>query len=501
MLVVGGVNTVLFVRGYESDMQRDMMDRAASFTAVADETKNHVSKLQADTAFDNATLLKEALDHVGKGGSYKDTKYFGTIPVVAGWTAAEKAAKREGLEFHVAAFDARNKSNEPESGSFREQLLRDLTNQVKSGGKESLGRIDEKTNTLHYMRAIALDASCMGCHGDPARYDTKNEKGEFDGKDALGFKMEGWKPGDMHGAYEIVVPLAGMDSNVASFFRTGAFLTCGLVTGSVLLFVFLLRSMMGKPLTTLLNMIRDIAQGEGDLTKRLNLNRQDEVGQVGEAFDQFMGKLHGIMTDVAGATREVAGAATEIAASSEEMSKGLENQERQTSQVASAVAEMSSSVTEVAKKSAETAKAAERSGTAAAEGQKVVAKTIEQMNGISSEVQSSADAVGNLGAKSEQIGQIIGVINEIADQTNLLALNAAIEAARAGEHGRGFAVFADQDPRIGQIHVRRHFEIGRGRLRLVNAPGEVERRTVARAQEAAEPVSRHALVGARLELR
>ncbi|GAB4194944.1 MAG: methyl-accepting chemotaxis protein [Phycisphaeraceae bacterium] len=201
---------------------------------------------------------------------------------------------------------------------------------------------------------------------------------------------------------------------------------------------------IGKPIKAMTHRLRDIAEGEGDLTQRVDEQRRDELGELGRWFNTFVEKIHGVISQVRDTSREVAGAATQIAASSEQMAQGISEQNQQVTQISTAVEQMSASIIEVARKSGEAADSAQQSGKVASEGGEVVSETIAGMNAISQAVSASAASVSELGKRGEQIGEIIKVINDIADQTNLLALNAAIEAARAGEHGRGFAVVADE---------------------------------------------------------
>jgi len=448
------VNNLVFIDKYRQSANDSMVDKAAAFTAVADEAKNHTGDLQADKVFSTEQLLSElaeqrqAAEDKGETFDYTQARIFKTIPVVAGWYAAQEAAAREDIDFQISSFDARNPENEPDAtqgdpdfearGPFTANLLTDLEAQVESGGEETISRIDESTNTLHYMRAIKLTQDCMLCHGDPATSPTG------DGKDVLGFTMEDWSVGDMHGAYHVMMPLSAVDADVQEATASVLLFVVPMVIGAVILFIFALRYMFGKPVNNLIDRIKDIAQGEGDLTQRVDVSSNDEIGQLGTWFNGFVTKIHDVIAEVAGATSEVAAASTEIAASAEEIAAGASEQSQQITQVSSAVEEMSASVVEVARKSADAANSANESGRIATDGGAVVNDTITGMRSINDAVSSSAASVQELGKRGEQIGEVITVINDIADQTNLLALNAAIEAARAGEHGRGFAVVADE---------------------------------------------------------
>ncbi len=253
-----------------------------------------------------------------------------------------------------------------------------------------------------------------------------------------------------------------------------------------------------RPLAQMVDRIRDISEGEGDLTKRVDVRSHDEFGHLADLFNGFLGKLRDLIAEVAGATEDVAGAATQIAASAEEISRGVKQQDASTERAAGALTEMSASIEDVAAQSTEASLAADRAGERADEGGRVVGQTVESIRHLESVMQGASAAIDALGERADGVGRIIDVIRDIADQTNLLALNAAIEAARAGEHGRGFAVVADEVRKLSERTTRATEEVAESIRAIQEDTKTAVQRMSGGVQAVAEGVERAESAGAAL---
>ena len=232
--------------------------------------------------------------------------------------------------------------------------------------------------------------------------------------------------------------------SMLSEFRTSALIAMVIAVVIIIALLGMLIRFLMQPLLTMGRAMHDIAEGEGDLTKRLTIHGDDEFGALGLSFNRFVERIHTSIREVSSATGQVNEVALRVVAASNSSMFNSDQQASRTNSVAAAINQLGAAAQEIAQNAALASQHSSDARSLAEDGQQVVDKTIHAMQQLSAKISDSCGNIETLNSNTVNIGQILEVITSISQQTNLLALNAAIEAARAGEAGRGFAVVADE---------------------------------------------------------
>lgn len=253
----------------------------------------------------------------------------------------------------------------------------------------------------------------------------------------------------MHSSEERIKSAVASVTNIASESITEFKLIISMTVVFVLLLItavvyYLFKSLVVSRLHSTTDLMFELADGNGDLTRRLPTPNSDEISELCEAVNIFIKKLQGIVKNIVADVESLTNEANSLKLAGSELSISSDTQRMETTQVATAMNQMTATVQEVARNATNAAEAAEEADKDSRNGKSIVNSTMDAIDELSGDIEAASQAIDTVSQDSEIIGGVLDVIRGIAEQTNLLALNAAIEAARAGEQGRGFAVVADE---------------------------------------------------------
>lgn len=395
----------------------NIIDKSKAIVLMAEATRNQMAR-KLDLG-----LIKPFED-------IPPDKVVEAVPVVTAMQTAAVNAEQAGYTFRVPKVSPRNPANTP----TEEEL--GYLNEIK--GKNLQELVIHKKNEIRYIKPIKLTQDCMFCHGDP--------RGKID---PTGGTMEGWKVGEIHGAFEIITSLDETNAQV-----TRAKLGVAGWTLSILAFIagavwLLMQGNVIRPLGRASAYLGTIAQG--DLSAQIKAEGKDEFGQIVSNIDSMSEKLREMIAKISSSSETLFDASERFSLASADITKGTRELNDRSTSVAAAAEEMSSNMNSVA---AATEEASTNIALVAnstedmASTIREISKNTEQTQTITAQAvkqsESASHRVDELGNAATKIGKVTEAITEISEQTNLLALNATIEAARAGEAGKGFAVVANE---------------------------------------------------------
>ncbi|MDK2124384.1 methyl-accepting chemotaxis protein [Parachitinimonas caeni] len=279
-----------------------------------------------------------------------------------------------------------------------------------------------------------------------------------------GSSLEVWKSikvgrGDQYWMLGVNIPKSAITDSAAAA-RNKAIGVGAIATALIVLVIGILLTTLTRPLAHLATTMEALATGEGDLTRRLAVNSQDEIGRTSQAFNQFMARLRDMFVQVRQESEAVGRAAHHLAQSATQVESSSDEQTEAATSTAAAVEQVTVSIQHIAATARDFEASARQTGEATREGRQLVEKVASEIDLVHRNVDTLAAAMSSLSQQSAQVDNILRAIKDIAEQTNLLALNAAIEAARAGEQGRGFAVVADEVRKLAARTAEATIEIG-----------------------------------------
>ncbi|WP_269891308.1 methyl-accepting chemotaxis protein [Desulfovibrio subterraneus] len=394
-LVVAVILSLLRVQDIRQGAQESVVAKSRAIVLMAEAGRNEMSK-------------KLEMHLIKPFAEIPPDKVVEAVPVITAINMAKVNAKEAGYEFRVPKNSPRNPANAPT------ELEKEVLEKLKQGNLSEY--IIYGKDEIRYFRPIRLTPECLYCHGDPV--------GE---KDVTGGTKEGWRAGEVHGAFEIISSLAEANARI----REAQYNVAGIAGGALLVIILLTWLIMKASLLSPLEKIKVYVASlaGGNLDSHIQYDNKDEMGELVASLRAMLEKLRHIIMESKEIARQVSMGSNELASASESLAEGASRQASAVEEISSSVEQMTSNIEQNAHNAKRTEEMALKSAHNARESGAAVSKSVGAMRDIAEKIR---------------------FIQEIARQTNLLALNAAIEAARAGEHGAGFAVVASEVRKLAE---------------------------------------------------
>jgi len=390
------------------------VDKARSICLTAESTRDEMER-----KWKLGVFSLEQIKEYAKAGNKE--AILGVVPVVTAWNAAMRKADEGGYVFKVPKFSPRRATNEPDA------IEAEAIKLMKAQNLTEYYMIDKKLNAVRYFRPVRLSDTCLYCHGEPSL--SQQYWGNSNGVDPTGGPMEGWKVGEIHGAFEVIQSLEEADQQLSEAIRRGiGVVALGLAIMAIFFGTLVLRLISNSVIKPISKIINDLRSNAASLLDASN----------------------------------------HVSSSSSQLADGAQSQAASLEETSSALEEVSS----MSKANAENVNEANVKATEAKDSAESAQISMGKMK----------EAIGSIKESSDQTASIMKTIDEIAFQTNLLALNAAVEAARAGEAGAGFAVVSEE---VRSLALR-SADAAKSTATLIEESQEKANNGVAAAEEVAE---------------
>jgi len=418
-VVMGLILSLQRISDIEQGTEQSLLSKSRAIVMMAESTRENMAKKLQKGIIKPFSELKNDRE-----------KLLEAIPIITAMRTAGRKAEQAGYKFRVPKQNPRNPDNTPTD--LESRVLQELKN------KNLEEKVVKTESKIRYFRPIKLSKECMYCHGDP--------KGE---KDPVGGTKEGWDVGEIHGAFEIISSLEKANNRINAATLNVVMWTLGILALMFAAIWFLMRGSLITPLQKTQEVLNSISNG--DLTRNLDLDREDELGNMSKMINTMSSNLHGVMTRIAETSEQLLDSATNLRELAQQMTDKATDTQQRSNSVASAAEEMSTNMTSVAS-SMEQASTNISTVADSTEGIKQtllnisenVGKTKSIAENAVNQAQNASTRIDDLSQAAQAIGSFTETINSISSQTNLLALNATIEASRAGEAGKGFGVVANE---------------------------------------------------------